>query len=279
MRSVLDRVSYHAVYDDSVLDALEFARANGFAGVQVAVEAPHLSVEMLTGRECEAIAAFCAVHGLRVSLHGPDLTASLFETSRHLRKGIFEHLAGLFHAAARMDAKLITLHLGQMPSFGTAPRPGRSIPEADVAPLRRALDANLEHVIDLAAGRFILCIENFGLNALAMDVLEAHLDAGRVFLCWDLAKGRGDQAVQRFFWDHLSQVRQVHLHDVADGCSHQVIGAGELDFVHYLSRLAEVDVIDYCIEVRPRDRALESLGNLIRLIHMHVPCRWGAPQC
>ncbi len=34
MRRILDKLSYHAVYDASILDALEFARAHGFAGVQ-----------------------------------------------------------------------------------------------------------------------------------------------------------------------------------------------------------------------------------------------------
>jgi len=48
MEGVLNKVSYHAVYDDSILDALRFAKANGLAGVQVAVETPHLSLDLLS---------------------------------------------------------------------------------------------------------------------------------------------------------------------------------------------------------------------------------------
>jgi hypothetical protein len=50
---ILDRVSYHAVYDRSVLDALQYAHANGFAGIQLAVEVPHLSFERLSASEIE----------------------------------------------------------------------------------------------------------------------------------------------------------------------------------------------------------------------------------
>jgi hypothetical protein len=48
MEGILSKVSYHAVYDDSILEALRFAKANGFAGVQVAVETPHLSLDLLS---------------------------------------------------------------------------------------------------------------------------------------------------------------------------------------------------------------------------------------
>ena len=46
--SILDKISYHAVYDKSIVEALEYADANGFSGIQIAVEAPHLSFEKLS---------------------------------------------------------------------------------------------------------------------------------------------------------------------------------------------------------------------------------------
>ena len=42
MNSILDNISYHAVYDDSILSALEYAKDSGFSGVQVADETPHV---------------------------------------------------------------------------------------------------------------------------------------------------------------------------------------------------------------------------------------------
>jgi hypothetical protein len=42
-REILNKVSYHAVYDESIVDPLAFAAGNGFAGIQWAVEAPNLA--------------------------------------------------------------------------------------------------------------------------------------------------------------------------------------------------------------------------------------------
>ena len=272
MRSILDRVSYHAVYDPSILDALRFAQSHGFAGVQLAIEAPHLSFETLTHDDYAAIAAFCEANRMRISLHGPDVAASLFEASRYLQDGTFRYLAAMFDAAERMAVTLVTLHLGNMPSFGTSPRPGRTLPECDLAPYRRALDANLRRLVSLAAGRFDVCVENFRLNAMAIEVLEPYLDADELALCWDLPKGLGDERVQRFYyWEHLAHVRQVHLHDVRDGLSHEVLGTGTLDLMRFLPRLAEADVRDYCIEVRPRDKAVAGRDHLRRLIERASP--------
>jgi sugar phosphate isomerase/epimerase len=63
----------------------------------------------------------------------------------------------------------------------------------------------------------------------------------------------------------------VHLHDIrqdekGNKRSHRVIGSGDIDFTYYLDRLAEADVFDYCIEVRPREKARESLQALKKLL-------------
>ena len=42
------KISYHAVYDHSILEALYYAKENGFTGIQIAVETPHLSFENLS---------------------------------------------------------------------------------------------------------------------------------------------------------------------------------------------------------------------------------------
>jgi sugar phosphate isomerase/epimerase len=257
--NLLGRVSYHAVFDESILDALRYARAHGFAGVQVAVEAPHLSLDELTDARCSRIASFCKRHGLFVSLHGPDKAASLFAASRPLREGVFGYFAEVFERAERMGAARIVLHVGTMPAFGTAPRPGRALPETDRDCLCRVLEANLRRLVELAAGRFTLCVENVGFSEPVMATLGPLLDGRRLALCWDLPKGRNDAAVQAFYWRNLRHVRQVHLHDVVDGLSHEVLGTGTMDFGSYLPRLAAADVQEYCIEVRPREQALASL--------------------
>ncbi len=62
----------------------------------------------------------------------------------------------------------------------------------------------------------------------------------------------------------------MHLHDCREingkARSHCVIGSGDIDFGAYLRPLSLVDVMDYCIEVRPREKALESLIALKKLV-------------
>jgi HD-GYP domain-containing protein (c-di-GMP phosphodiesterase class II) len=39
-----------------------------------------------------------------------------------------------------------------------------------------------------------------------------------------------------------------------------------MDFLRYLHKLSVADVLDYCIEVRPREKAKESLEALKKMI-------------
>jgi len=122
----------------------------------------------------------------------------------------------------------------------------------------------------MAAGRFTLCMENFKLTPTVRQIIEPDLAAGRLALCWDLPKtytpdGR-DEPLEAWLWDHLHCIRQVHLHDRGGGRNHRTIGVGELDFTRYLPRLAAANVEEFCIEVRPREKALESLVNLASIL-------------
>ena len=56
MQSLLDRITYHAVYDDTIVDALGYAHEHRFAGIQVGVETPHLSFARQSAADCRAIA-------------------------------------------------------------------------------------------------------------------------------------------------------------------------------------------------------------------------------
>jgi sugar phosphate isomerase/epimerase len=267
MTSILERVTYHAVYDESILSALRFAREHRFAGVQVAVETPHLSFDALISREREAIAAYRSEHGLLLSLHGPDDVVSLFASNPKLAQGIFGYFASLFAFAEEVGSRIITLHLGAPPRFGTDTQPRALFPIGDGVLHRRALRGNLARLIDLAAGRFTLCVENYKLEPDLLDELQPHLAAGGLFLCWDLAKTyhgptERDETLEAFYWRNLEYIRQVHLHDLRAGHSHCVIGTGTLDFVHFLPRLARANIEEYCIEVRPREKALESMEYL-----------------
>ncbi|MHA2325429.1 MAG: sugar phosphate isomerase/epimerase family protein, partial [Promethearchaeota archaeon] len=67
----------------------------------------------------------------------------------------------------------------------------------------------------------------------------------------------------------IKSIKQVHLHDLdSDGKSHRVVGSGIIDFKYFLKKFINLEVLDYCIEVRPHEKAYESLTNLRRIIEL-----------
>lgn len=272
--NILSKVTYHAVYDESVMDALQYARTGGFAGVQLAVEVPHLNPDRVPMAALREAGGFRARHAMRISLHTPDHVCSLFETARGLSNAILGYYSDLLTYAEALGASLIVLHLGDIPSFRTDAEPPARYPPKSVRICLDALRDNLGRLATKAAGRAMLAIENFQFEPPVLEVLEPMLGQDGLGLCWDLAKtyraGVLDTELERFFWRNLRHIKQVHLHDIRDGRQHCVIGTGSIDFMRFLPRLAEAEVSEYAIEVRPREKALESLTNLRELLASHL---------
>ncbi len=271
-KNILERLSYHAVYDESILDAIEFANDSGFSGIQVAVESPHLSFENLTNEDRAEIRRRKTEMGIRITLHGPDDVTSLLQTNSHIRSGILAYYSDLFKFAADIGAAITTIHIGQPVTFRTDTVPETQLPDVDVSHYRHALEENLSRVISLAENRTLICVENYSLQEPIMQVFADYLSAGKVGLCWDIAKtfnrdGSINGLLLDYIMTNLAAIRQVHLHDINDkGLSHRVIGTGNIDFKYYLGLLEGADVRDYCIEVRPREKAVESMLNLKKML-------------
>ncbi len=266
-----DKVSYHAVYDKSIIEALKFAKNNNFAGIQLAVESPHLSFEHLSHEKRVEIKNFCKNNGLYVNLHAPD-DISLFNTNPQLQNGIFEYFKDLLKFAYDVSSKLVTIHIGSMTTFPTDSLPEQKYPVEDLNFYKNSLKENLERLISLLDGQIILCIENYRIDSLILDVLQPFISKKKCWLCYDIVKSfnnkRGKNIkVNKFFHDNRKSIKQVHLHDINEnGRGHRVIGSGLIDFNKKLLNIKNAPVIDYCIEVRPRDKALESFKNLKQIL-------------
>lgn len=272
MRTIIDRVSYHAVYDSSVLEALSYAKDNGFSGIQIADETPHLSFERLSDKGVQEIADFASSEGLYVTLHAPDNTASLFQCSRHLSAGVLSYFQALLSFARAVGARLVTIHFGAMTVFPTDDDSGRRIPHEDLPLYSSCLKRNLESLLKVAEGEIMVCVENYGINEAELKLLEPYLGHDNLFLCWDLVKGASRPDVQEFYTAHPELIKQVHLHDRREAASgsikgHRAIGSGDIDFARHLAFLMRcADVEDLCIEVRPREKAKESLAALTKIV-------------
>ena len=161
---ILHKVSYHAVYDDSVMEALQYDSSNGFSGIQFACEIPHFSFEALSAMACTNIRDFVERNELRIALHAPDETVSLFESNTHLRQGIFDYYRALFEFAENLGARMITIHLGTLPTWRTDTAPEEVLPQATLSAYIEVLKRNLHELIQLADDRFILVCENYKLD-------------------------------------------------------------------------------------------------------------------
>ena len=130
MLSIIERVTYHAVYDESIMTALAYAKENGFAGIQVAVETPHLSFEQLGRDDRRRISDFVSDNSMRLSLHAPDDSVSLFQTSPYLLDGVFAYYDALFAFGEAIGASIVTFHLGSLPTYSTNEDPPRLLPDS-----------------------------------------------------------------------------------------------------------------------------------------------------
>ena len=271
MKSVLDVISYHAVYDASVQEALIYAKENGFAGIQIVDESPHLSFERLSAKQANEVRDVSQKQGVYIVLHAADAAASLFQHDRHLIAGIRNYYTAMFQFAQKVSAKLITIHPGESTSFRTDSRPEQRIPREDFTFYREVFRENLDYLLTINEGQVPICVENYNMDEQTLELIVPYLNRGDVFLCWDIAKSYGQPELEDYFFKHLSWIRQVHLHDRRLDSNnlaktHCVIGTGEMDFASYLSVLSKANVQDFCIEVRPREKAKESLVALRKIV-------------
>lgn len=270
--NIFEHISYHAVYDESIIKALEFAAKNGFSGIQVAVESPHLTFENLSTKEKTEIRQKSKELGIRISLHGPDDVTSLLQNNPHIRKGIHSYYAELFAFAEEIEAILVTIHIGYPVMYKTDTIPTSSYPEIDIQFYTKVLEENIDSVLDSANKRVYICVENYFLEDFILQVLEKYLYEGKLGLCWDIAKtynrdGSINEQLQKYLYENRYYIKQVHLHDMnSTGSSHRTIGTGIIDFRFHLEQISGVDILDYCIEVRPGEKAVESLNNLRKIL-------------
>ncbi|QEE15140.1 sugar phosphate isomerase/epimerase family protein [Promethearchaeum syntrophicum] len=271
-KKIEKKVSFHAVYEKSIIEALNYAKNNNFTGIQLAVESPHFSFEHLSHEKRVDIKNFCINNGLYINIHAPD-GISLFNTNHQLQNGIFEYFKELFKFAKDISSQLVTIHLGTMTDFPTDSLPELKYPEEDIKLYRNSLKENLNRLISLIDGQFILSIENYRVDSFTLDVLQSFIKNKKCWLCYDVAKAHYDKhhnnfEVYQFFQDNQKSIKQVHLHDVNEnGRAHRVIGSGIIDFNEMMIKIKESPVIDYCIEVRPHSKALESLRNLKQILN------------
>jgi sugar phosphate isomerase/epimerase len=116
-------IGYHAVYDESYADALEFAASKGFDCVQFDLNVPHFSLHRLSAGERSRIRDLAARLGLRLSFHAPGDDVSLFTDHPGIRDAVLRHFAEIVGIAEEVGAR----H-GRRPAGNQDP-PRRQLPQ------------------------------------------------------------------------------------------------------------------------------------------------------
>ena len=227
---------------------------------------PRFFPERFSQSERKHIREVAASRSVSISLHGPSDYLSLGTLYPEVRQAVLKRMKLCIDFAGDVGAQRFTIHIEPPFDFVFAGREGTFLKDHWKI-YKNTLKQSLIELSEYAPRDVTLCVENHQLGRMAMEVLEELLPAERLFLAWDIAKGHAMNAepiveVEDFFMHHLDKVKECHLHDQKSGKpSHDLLGAGKIDFSRYLKVLFPQD-IHFTLEIRPREEALKSLKTL-----------------
>jgi len=272
------RFGYHVVYDDSIDDAIDFASKQGFGYIVPDLMVPRFFPEQFSRRERHRIREVAASEDVSISLHGPSDYLNLGTIYPEVGKAVLHRMRSCLTFARDIEAERFTIHLDPPYDFVLAGKEGAFLRDHWTL-YKNAMKESLRELVKISQGNVLICVENDRLGSMAMEVLNELLPEKELFLAWDIPKsntnGKPNLEIENFLIQHLEMVKECHLHDQKPGKhSHDIIGVSNIDFSHYLKKLVPQNVY-FTIEVRPREKALESLNTISGMLK---DLGWKIPQ-
>lgn len=264
------RFGYHVVYDVDMYDAINFASNNGFGYIVPDLMIPRFFPERFNQSERRRIREFAASKGVSVAFHGPSDYLNIGSLYPEVRRAVLDRVKLCMDFARDVGAERLTIHVEPPFDFVFAGRKGTFLKD-HWSLYKNTLKESLVEIAEYSKGQVLVCIENNQLSRMAMEVLEEVLPTETLFLTWDIPKshtnaGKPVVEIEDFFMRHLDRVRECHFHDQKPRRhSHDILGVGKIDFSRYLKLLVSKDV-HFTLEIRPREKALESLKTLEGLL-------------
>lgn len=262
------RIGFQALFDfKDPVEAVNYAIKQGFSAIEFNMSSPVFFPENITEDSKRAL----SVSPIAVLLHAPD-GLSLFNLHRKPLEGIIDRLCEVIDLADEIKARCVTIHLGSTFHISVG---GQMKFMQDLFPqeYESVLRYSLKRLSDYAKTKTLLCIENTAgfRYALSHKVLRDFLSNGQLYLTWDIGhtnrlKGEERDREEGFILEYAHLIKNCHIHDNHGGWDeHTVIGDGNIDFIHYLSKLEKLDTY-FIIEVRPKERAVESYARLKKML-------------
>jgi sugar phosphate isomerase/epimerase len=257
------RFGYHVVYDADILNAIDYASCHGFGYIVPDLMIPRFFPERFDQSERRRIQQAAEAQNVAIAFHAPSDYLNLGTIYPKVRTAVINRMKRCLDFARDVDAERFTIHIAPPFDFALAGRKGTYLKD-HWALYKSVLKQSLLELVDYSSGDVTICVENDRLSDMAMEVLKELLPTGNLFLTWDLPKSHTDTGkpitpIENFLLHYIESIRECHLHDQKPGKhSHDLLGVGSIKFPRYLRLLVPLEV-HFTLEIRPRERALQSL--------------------
>lgn len=268
-RADIMKCGYHAVYEYSFEEAIDFACVNGFDFVQFDLGVPTFFLDRRTDRELAALHSLAQSRHVEITFHGPCDNVSLFCDYPQISRGILDQYTSILYKANLLGARHLTIHTGKHPQFKIT---GSFEDEYIKRFGRHYGDTLRENILSLLekCGETMLCIENDGFTPLVMDTVGDMLGKyDNLYLTCDIPKLYTKKLIlNKDVYDFMDRnkafIREAHLHDCSKTYGrHQMIGKGKIDFSKFKDFFMQENVY-WNFEIRPREAALHSMKEFIK---------------
>jgi len=243
-------------------EAIDFGVKSGFKCVELNGTHPCFFPENIKDSDRRAIKEA----PIDVLMHAPA-DISLFSLHKNISNASVARLKEFIDFVIECNIKNLTVHIGS--TFRVAL--GEKITYIhEVLPelFKEALKRNLQELVNYSLKKsYRISIENAGgfRYQISHEVLEEFLKQEKIYLTWDI--GHTNTLINRpaeyqieltLFKKYKHLIREVHLHDnKGNEDEHNVIGKGNVNFEGYRELLINTPEF-YVLEVRPKERAIES---------------------
>jgi sugar phosphate isomerase/epimerase len=251
-------------------DLAEFAVEHGFDLVQIGLDAGRFFPERIDRDERRRITDLFSRKNIALSFHGPS-DIPLMNRHDKIRHAGLERYYEMLDLAVDLGGGQFVIHPGRL-AFYSVSRKRVVFMERRIPGFHLELFADsLQRLLEYAAGRIELCIENtHALPHQFLSVISRLSGEKGLGLVWDvghteLASPANRERIIRFFRDNISLVRLAHLHDMAGGADHKELGTGQINIDGYLEIFNTIGV-DVVLEIFPADKLLKSLEYLKKLL-------------
>lgn len=258
---------YHVIYDESLLDALDYASNHGWTCIVPDFGVPRYGPDYISSEERNQLREMSNNLGIRWSFHAPGDDVSLFISYPSIRQSIlefFRRIIDLVREISHTRTNLV-VHAGGPPQYRIAGEKQDAFLNQNLDVYENAFFGAVVELIEYGSPDVAITLENHAWTPLVRHAIPSLIARG-MRLCLDIPKlyTKEMQLLHSdwmIFQQYSDAIDVVHIHDMMEGLgTHQIIGAGMLDFRPPLEFLSKIErPLQYIIEVRPREAATESL--------------------